>query len=74
MWIKISGIPTNCWNKKYINVVASEISGPISFDEVTRSSFYAHFARVLVEKPVGSDFSLQIEMLNEKKCAIHNQH
>lgn len=64
--VKISGIPSHSWNHKSINDVASKIGVPILLDEVTDFSPYAFFARVLVEKPVNSEFPLHIEMFTEK--------
>lgn len=44
--------------------MASELL-PIQLDMVTTNSLYANYARVLLEKKLGSELPLSIEMLDE---------
>lgn len=60
-WLKISGIPANCWNKKGINDVAGEIGLLISVDEVIGSSCYALLAKCLLRNLLVVSFHYKLK-------------
>lgn len=65
LWVKLNRLSTNCWNWKAISQIAYEVGVPLRVDKVTKCSIYANSANVLIEKQIGSDYPLSIEMFDE---------
>ena len=49
IWIKLPGLPLDCWNARALGKIVSKVGKPISTDKLTLSKERISFARVLVE-------------------------
>ncbi|GFP94575.1 hypothetical protein PHJA_001601900 [Phtheirospermum japonicum] len=58
VWIKMPGLPLDCWNKKIISKTASKVGTPIVTDILTRNRERVSYARVLVEIEAATELKL----------------
>ena len=61
-WIKLPGLPLDCWNARALGKIASKVGKPISTDKLTLSKERISFARVLVEVDASKDIISEVEV------------
>ncbi|XP_022872936.1 uncharacterized protein LOC111391888 [Olea europaea var. sylvestris] len=68
VWVKLSGLPLDCWNSRVLSKIASKIGKPISTDKLTATKGRLSYARALVE--IDASKELVVEYEHEPKfCA-----
>jgi len=62
IWIKLPGLPLDCWNARALGKIVSKVGKPISTDKLTLSKERISFARVLVEVDASKDIISEVEI------------
>ena len=62
IWIKLPGLPLDCWNARALGKIVSKVGKPISTDKLTLSKERISFARVLVEVDASKDIISEVEV------------
>ena len=62
IWIKLPGLPLDCWNARALGKIVSKVGKPISTDKLTLSKERISFARVLVEVDASEDIISEVEV------------